>query len=55
MNPENIEYDLRSHEVFITFTDNDANQHLELILFKDETWQLMEMIREKLRYRKQKQ
>jgi len=52
MNPESVEYDEGSKEVFIKFTDEHGNERLELILFKEEAWQLCKMLQKKLRYKK---
>ena len=49
MNPESVDYDRKSGEVFITFTDESENKRLEIILFKDEAWDLHKMIQESLR------
>ena len=38
MNPESVDYDKGSEEVFIKFTDYSGNERLEIILFKDEAW-----------------
>jgi len=55
MNPESVDYDEGSKEVFIKFTDDSGNERLEIILFRDEAWQLCKMLQEKLRYKKEKQ
>jgi len=53
MNPESVDYDEKSKKVLVIFTDDSADECLKIILFRNEAWQLHQMIQEKLRYKKE--
>ena len=48
MNPEVVEYDEGSHEVFIEFTDEHGNKRLEIILFRNEAVSLWKQLQKKI-------